>query len=132
MDRAWLYLLPLLNPCIPGYSSQRCKFACRFGARFPVPDYTIGYGGEKGMPAIRSVSDLRNDNEVLKEVDQSGMVYLTRNGSGVYAIMSIREADEYERLKATHGLSVLDRAKRRAEREGWIDEEKNVKVMALS
>ncbi|MBQ7486943.1 MAG: type II toxin-antitoxin system Phd/YefM family antitoxin [Clostridia bacterium] len=84
------------------------------------------------MPAIRSVSDLRNDNEVLKEVDQSGMVYLTRNGSGVYAIMSIREADEYERLKATHGLSVLDRAKRRAEREGWIDEEKNVKVMALS
>ena len=74
------------------------------------------------MPAIKPISDLRNYNEVLREVDQKGMVYLTRNGTGAYAIMSIREADEYERLKTLHGLlSDLDRAKRRADRDGWID-----------
>ena len=84
------------------------------------------------MPAIKPVSDLRNYNEVLKEVDRSGMIYLTRNGSGAYAIMSIREADEYERLKALHGLlSDLERAKQRAEREGWIEEEDIEKVMGL-
>ena len=84
------------------------------------------------MPAIKPVSDLRNYNDVLKEVDRSGMIYLTRNGSGAYAIMSIREADEYERLKALHGLlSDLDRAKRRAERDGWIDEDDIDKVMEL-
>ena len=84
------------------------------------------------MPAIKPVSDLRNYNDVLKEVDRSGMIYLTRNGSGAYAIMSIREADEYERLKTIHGLlSDLDRAKRRAERDGWIDEDDIDKVMEL-
>ena len=43
--------------------------------------------------------------------------------------MSIREADEYERLKALHYLlSDLDRAKRRAETEGWIEEDEIDKV----
>jgi len=84
------------------------------------------------MPAIKPVSDLRNYNEILKEVDRNGMIYLTRNGSGAYAIMSIREADEYERLKALHGLLTdLDHAKRRAEKEGWIEEEEIDKVMEL-
>ena len=84
------------------------------------------------MPAIKPVSDLRNYNEVLKEVDQSKMTYLTRNGSGAYAIMAIREADEYERLKALHGLlSDLNRAKGRAEKEGWIDKVEIDKVMEL-
>lgn len=84
------------------------------------------------MPEIKPISDLRNYNEVLKQVDQSGMVYLTRNGSGAYVVMTIREADEYERLKAIHALhSDLNRAKRRAEREGWIEEEEIHKVMGL-
>ncbi len=84
------------------------------------------------MPAIKPISDLRNYNEILKEVDRKGTIYLTRNGSGAYAIMTIREADEYERLKALHGLlSDLDRAKKRAESEGWIEEEDIDKVMGL-
>ncbi len=84
------------------------------------------------MPAIKPISDLRNYNEILKEVDRNGTIYLTRNGSGAYAIMTIREADEYERLKALHGLfSDLDRAKKRAESEGWIEEEDIDKVMGL-
>lgn len=84
------------------------------------------------MPAIKPISDLRNYNEVLKEVDRNGTIYLTRNGTGAYAIMTIREADEYERLKALHYLlSDLDHAKKRAEREGWIEEEDIDKVMGL-
>ena len=84
------------------------------------------------MPTIKPVSDLRNYTEVLKEVDRNGMIYLTRNGSGAYAIMSIRDADECERLKALHRLlSDLDRAKQRAENEGWIEEDEIDKVMGL-
>ena len=84
------------------------------------------------MPVIKPISDLRSYNEVLKEVDLNGTIYLTRNGSGAYAIMSIKEADEYERLKALLGLfSDLDRAKRRAEREGWMNDEEIDKVMGL-
>ena len=36
------------------------------------------------MPNIKPVSDLRNYTEVLKEVDASNRVYLTRNGRGQY------------------------------------------------
>lgn len=84
------------------------------------------------MQIIKPVSDLKNYTGLLKEVDQNGMVYLTRNGSIAYAIMTIREADEYERLRTLHGLlSDLDRAKRRAQKEGWISEDEIDKVIGL-
>ena len=76
------------------------------------------------MPAIKPISDLRNYTEVLKEVDAVSRVYLTRNGHGAYAIMSIEEADELDRLKAAHMIAAdLNRAKERAEREGWISDD---------
>lgn len=34
------------------------------------------------MPNIKPISDLRNYTEVLKEVDTTSRVYLTRNGHG--------------------------------------------------
>ena len=34
------------------------------------------------MPNIKPISDLRNYTDVLKEVDISSRVYLTRNGRG--------------------------------------------------
>ena len=84
------------------------------------------------MPTIKPISDLRNYNDVLKEVDSVGTVYLTRNGTGAYAIMSVREADEYERLKALHGLLTdLDRARKRADQEGWLSEEDMDEVMEV-
>lgn len=52
------------------------------------------------MPVIRPISDLRNYTQVLKEVDSASRVYLTRNGQGAYAIMSIEELDELDRIKA--------------------------------
>ena len=76
------------------------------------------------MPAIKPISDLRNYTEVLKEVDAVSRVYLTRNGHGAYAIMSIEEADELDRLRAAHRIVAdLRKAKERAEREGWVSDE---------
>lgn len=84
------------------------------------------------MPTIKPISDLRNYNELLKEVDTKGTVYLTRNGVGSYAIMTVREADEYQRLKALHGLlSDLERSRKRADQEGWLSEKDLDEVMGL-
>ena len=63
------------------------------------------------MPAIMPISDLRNYTAVLKELDASNRVYLTRNGRGAYAIMTVEEADELDRLRAVHAvLSDLKKA----------------------
>ncbi len=74
------------------------------------------------MPNIKPVSDLRNYTEVLKEVDASTRVYLTRNGHGAYGILTMQEIDELDRLKAAYELfSKLRNAEERAAKEGWID-----------
>lgn len=76
------------------------------------------------MPNIKPVSDLRNYTDVLKEVDASSRVYLTRNGHGAYGILTMDEIDELDRLKAGYTLfSKLQKAEERAAKEGWIDAE---------
>ena len=49
------------------------------------------------MPNIKPVSDLRNYNEVLKDVAVGQPVFLTKNGRGKYAVVDI---EEYERNRA--------------------------------
>ena len=56
------------------------------------------------MPTILPISDLRNYTEVLKKVDNSSRVYLTRNGHGAYTIMTIAEAEELDRLRAANAV----------------------------
>lgn len=74
------------------------------------------------MPNIKPISDLRNYSEVLKEVDISKRVYLTRNGHGEYGILTMDEIDELDRYRAAYTLfSKLQRAEERATKEGWID-----------
>ena len=76
------------------------------------------------MPNIKPISDLRNYTDVLKEVDISSRVYLTRNGRGEYGILTMEEIDELDRLKAIYTLNKkLQEAEAEAEREGWISEE---------
>lgn len=76
------------------------------------------------MPNIKPISDLRNYTDVLKEVDLSRRVYLTRNGHGVYGILTMAEIDELDRLRAAYTLfSNLQKAEERAEKEGWVDAE---------
>ena len=74
------------------------------------------------MPNIKPISELRNYTEVLKQVDMSKRVYLTRNGHGEYGILTMREIDELDRYRAAYTLfSKLQAAEDRAATEGWID-----------
>lgn len=74
------------------------------------------------MPNIKPISDLRNYTEVLKEVDATSRVYLTRNGHGEYGILTMAEIDELDRYREAYTLfSKLQKAEERAAKEGWID-----------
>lgn len=84
------------------------------------------------MPVIKPISDLRNYTEVLKEVDAKNRVYLTRNGHGAYAIMSVEEADELDRIKALHHLVIeLDKAHKEADEKGWVKGEELERELGL-
>lgn len=50
------------------------------------------------MPNIKPVSDLRNYNEILKDISVGSPVFLTKNGRGKFAIVDI---EEYEKNQAT-------------------------------
>ena len=74
------------------------------------------------MPNIKPISDLRNYTDVLKEVDATSRVYLTRNGHGEYGILTMAEIDELDRYRTAYPLfSKLQKAEDRATREGWVD-----------
>lgn len=70
------------------------------------------------MPSIKPVSDLRNYNEVLRDVENGEPVFLTKNGRGRYVILDI---DEFEKIKAELKLmSELEKGERSAREKGWI------------
>ena len=71
------------------------------------------------MPSIKPVSDLRNYNEVLCDVEGGEPVFLTKNGRGRYVILDM---EEYEKITATMKLmSELEQGERSARDKGWID-----------
>lgn len=71
------------------------------------------------MPNIKPVSDLRNYNEVLKDVAVGDPVFLTKNGRGRYAVVDM---EEYEKLRATLRLmSELSKGEQSANEKGWLD-----------
>ena len=57
------------------------------------------------MPCILPVSDLRNYNEVLKNVSKDTPVYLTKNGRGCY-VVAIAEGENSAKKRGW--LSVAD------------------------
>jgi antitoxin (DNA-binding transcriptional repressor) of toxin-antitoxin stability system len=70
------------------------------------------------MPNIKPVSDLRNYNEVLRDIAVGEPVYLTKNGRGRYAIVEITE---YEKLKASLKLmSQLAEGEQAGREKGWL------------
>lgn len=70
------------------------------------------------MPNIKPVSDLRNYNEVLRDVGVKEPVFLTKNGRGRYALM---EMQDYERMQATIRLfSELSKGEKSATEGGWL------------
>ena len=76
------------------------------------------------MPNIKPVSDLRNYYDVLSEVHENAPVYLTKNGRGAYAIVTMDEYEQFERFKALCELRrELEKTIERDEREGYLSEE---------
>ena len=81
------------------------------------------------MPNIRPVSDLRNYKSVLDEVTYGSPVYLTKNGRGDYAIISMKELDELIAMKAL--ITELGKGESSASKEGWISLEEVEKRLGL-
>ena len=70
------------------------------------------------MPNIKPVSDLRNYNEVLRDVSADAPVFLTKNGRGRYALMDI---SDYEKTQATLKLmAMLAEGEKTGREEGWL------------
>ncbi len=73
------------------------------------------------MPNIKPVSDLRNYNEVLKDVAVGEPVFLTKNGRGRYALIDIVD---YEKTQATIKLmNELAKGRKSGEENGWLSQE---------
>jgi len=70
------------------------------------------------MPNIKPVSDLRNYNDVLKDVSVGAPVFLTKNGRGKYAIIDITD---YEKTQATLKLMAqLTAGENAGNEKGWL------------
>ena len=76
------------------------------------------------MPNIKPVSDLRNYYDVLSEVHENAPVYLTKNGRGAYAVITMDDYEAFERFKAIVELRTeLERTLERDSVEGLLTEE---------
>lgn len=76
------------------------------------------------MPNIKPVSDLRNYYDVLSEVHENAPVYLTKNGRGAYAVITMDDYEAFERYKAMVELRTeLERTLERDKVEGLLTEE---------
>ena len=76
------------------------------------------------MPNIKPVSDLRNYNEVLRDIAVGEPVFLTKNGRGRYVLIDI---EEYEKTKAT--IKLL--SKLSEDEEMWISSEEVRNVLGV-
>lgn len=73
------------------------------------------------MPKIKPISDLRNYNEVLRDVSVGEPVFLTKNGRGRYALIDIAD---YEKIQAKIKLmSELNKGRKSGEEKGWLSHE---------
>lgn len=80
------------------------------------------------MPNIKPISDLRNYASVLGDVENGKPLYLTKNGRGCYAVLTISEqeelrekAEKYDRMKAQLKLMCeLSEGKADGEKNGWL------------
>lgn len=82
------------------------------------------------MPNIKPVSDLRNYNEVLRDIAVGEPVFLTKNGRGRYVLIDI---EDYEKTKAAIKLlSKLSEAEDSIkDEEMWISSEEVRNVLGV-
>lgn len=70
------------------------------------------------MPNIKPISDLRNYNEVLRDIAVGEPIFLTKNGRECYVLVDI---NEYEKLKASLKLmSQLAQGEQAGKVKGWM------------
>mgnify|MGYP000698408011 FL=1 len=82
------------------------------------------------MPNIKPISDLRNYNEVLRDVEAGSPVFLTKNGRGKYAILDM---EDYEKTQATiRLLNEIAKGRRSGETEGWLTMEAVEKNLGIA
>lgn len=82
------------------------------------------------MPNIKPISDLRNYNEVLRDVEAGSPVFLTKNGRGKYAILDM---EDYEKTQATIRLmNEIAKGRRSGETEGWLTMETVEKNLGIA
>ena len=74
------------------------------------------------MPTIDKVSSLRNYQAVLEKVKPGNPVFLTKNGTGRYAVVDIAEYDFLYKAAFDKLFSQLDEFRDEAEQDGWINE----------
>lgn len=73
------------------------------------------------MPNIKPISDLRNYASILDEVVPGSPVFLTRNGHGEYAVISIKDQEEHEKTKAAlKFMCEMNKGIESGEKEGWL------------
>ena len=81
------------------------------------------------MPNIKPVSDLRNYNEVLRDVSVGEPVFLTKNGRGRFALVDIAD---YEKTQAMLKLmSDLARGEKSGREKGWLSLEEVEKSLGV-
>ena len=77
------------------------------------------------MPNIKSISDLRNYGEVLRDVAAGSPVFLTKNGHGRYAVLDIEEYKVFEKAVAWRSLKAeLEKGRLSGEESGWVSADK--------
>ena len=82
------------------------------------------------MPNIKPVSDLRNYNEVLRDISVGEPVFLTKNGRGRYAIVDM---EEYEKTRAVIKLmGELSKGEQSGKEKGWTDFADAEKMLGLA
>jgi len=81
------------------------------------------------MPIIKPVSDLRNYNEVLRDIAVGEPVFLTKNGRGRYAILDMEDFENMEaKIKL---LDALAKGETSAKTSGWKDLDQLTKELGL-
>ena len=81
------------------------------------------------MPRIKPVSDLRNYNAVLENVSDNNPVFLTKNGRGTFAIITI---NEYEKLNASINLlKELSLGEQSAKQNSWLETNDVRKILGV-
>ena len=82
------------------------------------------------MPNIKPVSDLRNYNEVLKDIAEGEPVFLTKNGRGRYVIIDMVDYQKQEAILKL--LSKLGEAEKVIETgEQWLTSDDVKKELGL-